>query len=156
MAKKLYVGGLPYSTSEDELRDAFSQAGAVASSSIIMDRMSGRSKGFGFVEMTTQAEAEKARLMATMMSGTSALERPTCCACSTRNASLKRASVNTAPTAKSPVKSDQLAARVLELEHHIYPLALKLLAEGRLHVENGHCLIDGVPVPDIARLIPVP
>ena len=60
MAKKLYVGGLPYSTSEDELRDAFSQAGSVDSASIIMDRMSGRSKGFGFVEMSNSAEAESA------------------------------------------------------------------------------------------------
>lgn len=50
---------------------------------------------------------------------------------------------------------EKLAARVLEVEHQIYPLALKLLAEGRLHVENGHCLIDGVPVPDTANLIPV-
>jgi phosphoribosylglycinamide formyltransferase 1 len=50
---------------------------------------------------------------------------------------------------------EKLAARVLEVEHQIYPLALKLLAEGRLHVENGHCLIDGVPVPDTASLIPV-
>jgi phosphoribosylglycinamide formyltransferase-1 len=49
----------------------------------------------------------------------------------------------------------KLAARVLEVEHQIYPLALKLLAEGRLHVENGYCLIDGVPVPDTASLIPV-
>ena len=51
---------------------------------------------------------------------------------------------------------EKLAARVLEVEHQIYPLALKLLAEGRLHVENGHCLIDGFPVPDTASLIPVP
>jgi len=49
-----------------------------------------------------------------------------------------------------------LAARVLQAEHQIYPLALKLLAEGRLRVENGHCLIDGIPVPDTASLIPVP
>lgn len=60
MAKKLYVGGLPYSTTEDELRDAFSQAGAVESASIIMDRMSGRSKGFGFVEMSSDEDAQKA------------------------------------------------------------------------------------------------
>ncbi|MFA7309985.1 MAG: RNA-binding protein [Candidatus Paceibacterota bacterium] len=60
MAKKLYVGGLPYSTTEDELREAFSQAGSVDSASIIMDRMSGRSKGFGFVEMTSEEEAQKA------------------------------------------------------------------------------------------------
>jgi phosphoribosylglycinamide formyltransferase-1 len=47
-----------------------------------------------------------------------------------------------------------LAARVIKLEHRIYPLALKLLAEGRIHVENGRCLIDGVPVPDAAQLVP--
>ncbi len=59
MAKKLYVGGLPYSTTEDELREAFSGAGAVESASIIMDRMSGRSKGFGFVEMSSDEGAQK-------------------------------------------------------------------------------------------------
>ena len=51
---------------------------------------------------------------------------------------------------------EKLAARVLDVEHQIYPLALKLLAEGRLRVENGRCLIDGIPVPDTASLIPVP
>ena len=60
MAKKLYVGGLPYSTTEDQLRDAFAEAGAVESSVIIMDKMSGRSKGFGFVEMTSDEDAQKA------------------------------------------------------------------------------------------------
>ena len=47
-----------------------------------------------------------------------------------------------------------LAARVLEQEHRIYPLALKLLAEGRIQIANGRCLIDGVPVPDAAALVP--
>lgn len=51
--KKLYVGGLPYSTTEDALKAAFEQAGPVVSASIIMDKMTGRSKGFGFVEMET-------------------------------------------------------------------------------------------------------
>ncbi|HET7806066.1 MAG TPA: phosphoribosylglycinamide formyltransferase [Pseudolabrys sp.] len=51
---------------------------------------------------------------------------------------------------------EELAARVLRVEHQIYPLALRLLAEGRLRVENGRCLIDGIPVPDPAGLIPVP
>lgn len=60
MAKKLYVGGLSYSTTEDMLRDAFAQAGTVESATVIMDRMSGRSKGFGFVEMATDEEAQKA------------------------------------------------------------------------------------------------
>ena len=60
MATKLYVGGLPYSTTEDELRDAFAPAGQVTSAMIIMDRMSGRSKGFGFVEMATDPEAQAA------------------------------------------------------------------------------------------------
>jgi len=49
---------------------------------------------------------------------------------------------------------EELAVRVLRVEHQIYPLALKLLAEGRLRVENGHCLIDGVPVPNTASLTP--
>ena len=60
MATKLYVGGLPYSTQEDALKELFAQAGSVVSAVIIMDKMSGRSKGFGFVEMATQEEASKA------------------------------------------------------------------------------------------------
>ncbi len=59
MAKKLYVGGLPYSTTEDALKEMFAQAGTVASAMIIIDKMSGRSKGFGFVEMSTDEEAAK-------------------------------------------------------------------------------------------------
>jgi phosphoribosylglycinamide formyltransferase-1 len=47
-----------------------------------------------------------------------------------------------------------LTARVLAVEHHIYPLALKLVAEGRVRVVDGRCLIDGVPVPDAAALVP--
>jgi RNA recognition motif-containing protein len=60
MAKKLYVGGIAYETSESALKDAFAQAGAVVSASIIMDRMTGRSKGFGFVEMSNDDEAAAA------------------------------------------------------------------------------------------------
>ena len=60
MAKKLYVGGLPYSTTQEELKDAFSKAGAVSSVSIIMDKMTGRSRGFGFVEMEQDGDAETA------------------------------------------------------------------------------------------------
>ena len=60
MAKKLYVGGLPYSTTDAELKDAFSQAGTVTSAVVIMDKMTGRSKGFGFVEMSSDEEATKA------------------------------------------------------------------------------------------------
>ena len=60
MAKKLYIGGLPYSTTEDQLRDAFSQAGSVSSAVVIMDKMSGRSKGFGFVEFANDDDATKA------------------------------------------------------------------------------------------------
>ncbi len=60
MATKLYVGGLPYTTTQDALQAAFAQAGSVTSATIIMDRMSGRSKGFGFVEMATEEEAQKA------------------------------------------------------------------------------------------------
>ena len=60
MAKKLYVGGLSYSTTEDTLKEAFAQAGAVESAAIITDKMSGRSRGFGFVEMTNDEDAAKA------------------------------------------------------------------------------------------------
>ena len=60
MATKLYVGGLPYSTQEDALKDLFAQAGNVVSAVIIMDKMSGRSKGFGFVEMASAEDAQKA------------------------------------------------------------------------------------------------
>ena len=60
MAKKLYVGGLPYSTTDDELREAFAKAGAVASVTILMDKMTGRSRGFGFVEMENDEDAAKA------------------------------------------------------------------------------------------------
>lgn len=60
MATKLYVGGVPYRSTADGLRDAFAQAGNVVSSVIIMDKMTGRSKGFGFVEMSTEEEAQKA------------------------------------------------------------------------------------------------
>lgn len=60
MSKKLYVGGLSYDTVENALKETFAQAGTVESATIIMDRMSGRSKGFGFVEMSSDEEAQKA------------------------------------------------------------------------------------------------
>jgi len=60
MGKKLYVGSLPYSTNEDELRDMFGACGAVDSVAIILDKFSGKSKGFGFVEMSNDDEADKA------------------------------------------------------------------------------------------------
>lgn len=60
MASKLYVGGLPYSTTNEELEAAFAKAGNVTSATVIIDKMSGRSKGFGFVEMSTDDEAKAA------------------------------------------------------------------------------------------------
>lgn len=60
MAKRLFVGGLPFSTTEDQLSELFSQAGSVSSCKIITDRYSGRSKGFGFVEFQSDEEADKA------------------------------------------------------------------------------------------------
>ncbi len=60
MAKKLYVGGLSYNTTDDGLREAFAQAGTVQSATVITDKFSGRSKGFGFVEMSSDEEATKA------------------------------------------------------------------------------------------------
>ena len=60
MEVKLYFGNLSYETSEEDLRALFAQAGEVASVALIKDRDTGRSKGFAFIEMTTQADAEKA------------------------------------------------------------------------------------------------
>ena len=60
MNLKLYVGNLPFGASEEDLRKLFSEAGAVQSIKIVTDSYSGRSRGFGFVEMTSQEEAEKA------------------------------------------------------------------------------------------------
>jgi len=60
MANKLYVGSLSYDTTEDTLKDTFAQAGTVQSATIIIDRMSNRSKGFGFVEMSTDEEGRAA------------------------------------------------------------------------------------------------
>lgn len=56
----IYVGNLPYSLTEDDLRAAFSEFGEVSSANIIMDKMSGQSKGFGFVEMPDDSEADQA------------------------------------------------------------------------------------------------
>jgi RNA recognition motif-containing protein len=58
--KKLFVGSLPFATKEEELKDFFSQVGTVESAAIIIDKMTGRSKGFGFVEMSSDEEAQKA------------------------------------------------------------------------------------------------
>ena len=60
MAKKLYVGQLSYDTTDESLKEAFAQCGTVVSASVIIDKMSGRSKGFGFVEMSTDEEATAA------------------------------------------------------------------------------------------------
>jgi RNA recognition motif-containing protein len=60
MGKKLYVGNLPFSATEQVLTDTFAQCGTVESAKIITDRDTGRSKGFGFVEMATEAEAQAA------------------------------------------------------------------------------------------------
>ena len=59
-SNKLYVGGLPYSVTDEKLEDLFSAHGTVESARVITDRMTGRSKGFGFVEMSSQEEAEVA------------------------------------------------------------------------------------------------
>lgn len=60
MPTKLYVGNLAYTVSNDDLRDLFSQVGQVQNATVIMDKFSGQSKGFGFVEMTTAEEAASA------------------------------------------------------------------------------------------------
>lgn len=60
VTKRLYVGNLPYSATEADIRDLFSQSGEITGVTLITDRETGRSKGFGFVEMSTEAEAEDA------------------------------------------------------------------------------------------------
>lgn len=73
MESKLYVGNLAYTTTEEQLSELFSQAGTVKSAAIIRDRDSGRSKGFGFVEMETAEDAQKA---ITMFNGANFMNRP--------------------------------------------------------------------------------
>ncbi len=60
MAKKLFVGGLSWNTTDDQLKEFFSEAGEVVSANVITDKYSGRSKGFGFVEMSSEKEAKEA------------------------------------------------------------------------------------------------
>jgi RNA recognition motif-containing protein len=60
MGSKLFIGSLSYNVTDQSLSDAFAQAGTVVSAKVIMDRMTGRSKGFGFVEMSSPEEAQKA------------------------------------------------------------------------------------------------
>ncbi|MDD5341822.1 MAG: RNA-binding protein [Patescibacteria group bacterium] len=60
MAKKLFVGSLPYSVTDEQLREHFAAAGTVETAQVVIDRMTGRSRGFGFVEMSSDEEAQKA------------------------------------------------------------------------------------------------
>ncbi len=60
MGNKLYIGNLPYSANQQTLQDTFGKCGTVDSVNVIMDRQTGQSKGFGFVEMSSSAEAQKA------------------------------------------------------------------------------------------------
>lgn len=59
MSKKLYIGNLPYSANDQKLIDTFSDCGSVETAKVVMDRESGRSKGFAFVEMSSESEAAK-------------------------------------------------------------------------------------------------
>ncbi len=72
MAKKLYVGNLSYNTHDEDLREAFSKIGEVTSVTLITDQSTGRSKGFGFVEMASNEDAEQA---ISTLNGTSLLDR---------------------------------------------------------------------------------
>lgn len=60
MANKLFVGGLSWDTTDDKLREFFSQVGKVVSATVIIDRYTGKSKGFGFVEMSSEQETQEA------------------------------------------------------------------------------------------------
>ena len=73
MGSKIYVGGLPYSTTEQQLSDLFAVHGAVTSSRIITDKFTGQSRGFGFVEMSSDSEAQAA---ITALNGTELGGRP--------------------------------------------------------------------------------
>jgi RNA recognition motif-containing protein len=72
MAKKLYVGNLSYNTHEEDIRELFSKIGEVLSATLIVDQTNGRSKGFGFVEMASDEDANKA---ITSLNGTAFMER---------------------------------------------------------------------------------
>jgi RNA recognition motif-containing protein len=61
MSRRLFVGGLPYSVSDHQLEELFAAYGTVESARVVTDRMTGRSRGFGFVEMTSDTEAEEAK-----------------------------------------------------------------------------------------------
>ncbi len=71
MGSKIYVGGLPYAATEQQLSDLFAQHGAVESARVITDKFTGQSRGFGFVEMSTSEDAQKAisALNGTQMDG---------------------------------------------------------------------------------------
>ena len=73
MSRKLYVGNLPYETGEAELQDLFARAGSVESVTVVRDQMTGRPRGFAFVEMSTEDEAQAAirELNATQVGGRS-------------------------------------------------------------------------------------
>ena len=72
MAKKLYVGNLSYSTHEEDVREAFAKVGEVLSATLIVDQANGMSKGFGFVEMASDEDAEKA---ISTLNGTTLMDR---------------------------------------------------------------------------------
>lgn len=63
MASKLFVGNLPWTTTSDDLQQLFSQYGSVVSAEVKADKFTGRSRGFGFVEMSSEAEAEAAKVL---------------------------------------------------------------------------------------------
>jgi RNA recognition motif-containing protein len=71
MAKRIYVGGLPYSATDSDLENLFAASGNVTSASVVTDRYTGQAKGFGFVEMETDSQADAAinALNGTMMGG---------------------------------------------------------------------------------------
>ena len=71
MAKRIYVGGLPYSVTEGDLENLFKGSGSVTSATVVSDRYTGQSKGFGFVEMSTDSESDAAiqSLNGTMLQG---------------------------------------------------------------------------------------
>lgn len=118
MTTKLYVGNIAYNVSGDDLSTLFAEAGKVMASRVIIDRITGKSRGFGFVEMTNQAEAEKA---ISIFNGYSLLGRTLLVYLAHDNRELSRQ----AREAKQSQQKKYLstASPISEPQHHFYAQA---------------------------------
>ena len=134
MESKLYVGNLSYSTTEDDLRTLFTQAGTVTSVALIKDRDSGQSKGFAFIEMSTQVEAEKA---ISMFNGHMVGERELKVSLARPKKSAAQADSATIEAAIAPSAEAASATKL----HELVTQAPRLLSRGAffLLISVSHC-----------------